>query len=67
MENKENIKSFEQLAKDAQSKKRMQELAGIFTTEKQKRSAEDILLDMIEEIKKIGKVVSTQLKKKKEK
>jgi hypothetical protein len=64
---KEHInKSFEQLAKDAQSKKRMQELAGIGTMHSAEKPLRDLLLDMIDEIKKIGHTVSTELKKRKE-
>lgn len=60
-----NNKSFEQLAKNAQSKKRMQELAGIAVEQSQERPAKDILQDMIDEIGNIRNRVSTELKKRK--
>lgn len=65
MKNTQNNKSFEQMAKDAQLKKRMQELAGIDTVNQQQRSTGEILQDIIDEVKKIGSIVSTELKKKK--
>ena len=65
MRNKQHTKSFEQMAKDAQSKKRMQELAGIRETQSEGRPVGDILQDMIAEIKRIGEIVSTELKKRK--
>lgn len=61
----QNNKSFEQLAKNAQSKKRMQELAGITVEQSQERPAKDILQDMIDEIRNIRNRVSTELKKRK--
>jgi hypothetical protein len=66
MKNTENTKSFEQMAKDAESKKRMQELAGIDVVKEEGRPAGDILQDMITEIKKIRDVVSAELIKRKE-
>jgi hypothetical protein len=66
MKNTQNKKSFEQLAKDTQSKKRMQELAGISTEQSEGRPLRDLLLDMIAEIKKIRSTVSVELKKRKE-
>lgn len=61
----QNNKSFEQLAKNAQSKKRMQELAGITVEQSQERPVKDILQDMIDEIGNIRSRVSTELKKRK--
>jgi hypothetical protein len=61
----QNNKSFEQLAKDAQSKKRMQELAGIKVEQSQEKPAKDILQDMIDEIENIRNTVSTELRKRK--
>jgi hypothetical protein len=61
----QNNKSFEQLAKDVQSKKRMQELAGITSEQIQERPAKDILQDMIAEINNIRNTVSTELRKRK--
>ena len=66
MKNIQNNKSFEQTAKDAQAKKRMQELAGIDTIHSADKPLRDLLLDMIDEVKKIGNIVSTELKKRKE-
>jgi hypothetical protein len=61
----QNSKSFEQLAKNAQSKKRMQELAGIKAEQSQERPVKSILQDMIDEIGNIRNRVSTELKKRK--
>jgi hypothetical protein len=66
MRNKQHTKSFEQMAKNAQSKKRMQELAGIDIIPSEDRPLRDLLQDMITEIKKIGSIVSAELKKRKE-
>lgn len=66
MKNIQPNKSFEQMAKDAQAKKRMQELAGIDTIPSEDKSLRELLLDMIDEVKKIGGIVSTELKKRKE-
>ena len=66
MKNMQNEKSFEQTAKDAQSKKRMQELAGINTVYNGSKPLQELLLDMITEIKKVGEILSTELKKRKE-
>ena len=65
MKNIQPNKSFEQMAKDAQAKKRMQELAGIDTIPSEDKPLRELLLDMIDEVKKIGDIVSTELKKKK--
>lgn len=61
----QNNQSFEQLAKDAQSKRRMQELAGIDVEQNQQRPAKDMLQDMIAEINNIRNIVSTELRKRK--
>jgi len=66
MENIENRKSFEQMAKESQSKKRMQELAGISRVQNENSPAGEILSDMITEIRKIRNIVSAELKKRKE-
>lgn len=66
MENIQNTKSFEQMAKDIESKKRMQELAGINRVSTDNVPLRDLLLDMITEIKKIGEIVSTELRKRKQ-
>lgn len=66
MENSQNNKSFEQMAKDAESKKRMQELAGIAKVDNGGKPLRELLLDMITEIKKVGEIVSTELRKRKE-
>lgn len=66
MENSQNNRSFEQMAKDAQSKKRMQELAGISKVEDQQRSTGAILQDMIDEVRRIGDIVSVELRRRKE-
>jgi len=59
----QNNQSFEQLAKDTLSKKRMQELAGIPVEQSQVRPVKDILQDMIAEINNIRSTVSAELKK----
>lgn len=61
----QNNKSFEQLAKDTQSKRRMQELAGINVEQNQERPVKGILQDMIAEIDNIRNIVSTELRKRK--
>ena len=61
----QNKLSFVQLAKQAEQKKRMQELAGIKIEQPQERSVEDILQDMIDEIGNIRSRVSTELRKRK--
>lgn len=66
MKDLKNNKIFEQIAKDAQAKKRMQELAGIGAVPSESKPLRELLLDMIDEIKKIGSTVSAELKKRKE-
>lgn len=66
MKDTQNNKSFEQMAKDAQSKNRMQELAGISKVDNGGRPLRELLLDMIIEIKKVGEIVSTELRRRKE-
>ena len=66
MKNTQNNKSFEQMAKDAESKKRMQELAGIAKVDNGGKPLQELLLDMITEVKKVGEIVSTELRKRKE-
>lgn len=66
MKDTQNNKSFEQMAKDAQSKNRMQELAGINKVDNGGKPLRDLLLDMITEIKKVGEIISAELRKRKE-
>ena len=65
MKDTQNNKSFEQMAKDAESKKRMQELAGIDKVDNGGKPLQELLLDMITEVKKVGEIVSTELRKRK--